>query len=44
MSKDRMDKLTTIADRKLWALKVMYRHTELVNKATKRAKRYIDKV
>ena len=42
MTKKRMDKLTTIADRKEWAQKVLYRHNELMDGATRKIKRRID--
>lgn len=38
MSKNRMDKMTTIATRKEWALKIMHKHIELTHKATQKAR------
>lgn len=42
MSKNRMDKMTTVATRKEWAAKVMYKHTELMHKAIRKAQQRID--
>lgn len=44
MSKNRMDKMTTIATRKEWAAKVMHKHIELIHKATQKARQHTDVV
>lgn len=44
MAKNRMDKMTTIATRKEWAAKVMYKHIELMHKATRKAQQHIDNI
>ena len=42
MSKNRMDKMTTIATHKEWATKIMHKHIELADKAAYKARHRID--
>lgn len=44
MKKDTHNKSTLVIDRRNWAQKVMYRYTELTNKATVKRQRHIAKV
>ena len=44
MKKDTHNKSTLVIDRRNWATKVMYRYTELRNKACKKRERYINEV
>jgi hypothetical protein len=44
MMKNKHNKLTLVIDRRNWAQKVMYRYTELKNKATQKKQRYINEV
>jgi hypothetical protein len=44
MKKDTHNKATLVIDRRNWAQKVMYRYTELTNKAIVKRQRYINEV
>ena len=44
MKKDTYNKSTLVIDRRNWAEKVMYRYTELKNKAIQKKQRYINEV
>lgn len=44
IKKDTYNKATLIIDRRNWAKKVMYKCTELTNKATKKRQQYTNEV